>query len=203
MSNRERVLHEVQRSRDATGEHVIYATNAPALSVTVVFTTVAGTLEALRQAGRLAAQLGLRIRVLVPSVVPYPLDLARPRVDPLFRLRHFRTLWEEHSVQTFVDVRLCRDRLQCIREALAPHSLVLMAARSRSWPWPSEKRFARELQKDGHEVILFEAKTPAPGRFSALGFLKRFPFGVEHDNLADVQTLHSRLDLRGVSDQQK
>ncbi len=74
------------------------------LAVTVVFTTVAATLEALREAGRTRAQLRARIRILVPSVVPYPLDLDRPRVDPLFRLRHFRTLCDQHSVET---VRRC------------------------------------------------------------------------------------------------
>ncbi len=53
--------------------------DANALSVTVVFTTVPATLIALQRGGELAQQLGARIRILVPQVVPYPLPIDRPQ----------------------------------------------------------------------------------------------------------------------------
>src|SRR3954471_1266373 len=103
MPNRKRVLMEEHESVEGAGENAAIADLSEPLSVTVLFTTVADTLEALREAGRLAHQLKARIRVLVPSVVPYPLDINHPRVDPLFRLRHFRTLCQNESVETFLD----------------------------------------------------------------------------------------------------
>jgi hypothetical protein len=148
MSNQQRV----------SGEALDNAADSGALSVTVVFTTIPATLEALREGGRLAHGFRGRIRVLVPSVVPYPLDLTRPLVDPLFRLRHFRTLWDQHAVETFIDVRLCRDRLRCIRDALTPHSLVLIGARTSFWPSLSDKLLVRQLRDDGHEVILIRTR---------------------------------------------
>jgi hypothetical protein len=139
------------------------------LSVIVVFTTIPATLVALRDGAKLAGEVGAPVRVLVPSVVPYPLELTRPRVDPLFRLRHFRTHCAKHSVETLIDVRLCRDRTCCIRDALAPHSLVFIGARKRLWPWLYETLLARQLRQDGHEVLL----VPAPARRFQLSCLAR------------------------------
>ena len=45
------------------------------LNIAVVFTSVASTLAALKEAGNLASSLGARIKLLVPQVVPYPLPL--------------------------------------------------------------------------------------------------------------------------------
>src|SRR3954470_21623220 len=157
MSSYERPLRELQEVA-APGAHVVDAAHTETLSVTVVFTTVVATLEALREAGRLASHLGAPVRVLVPCVVPYPLDLTRPRVDPLFRLRHFRTVCDRHSVETSLDVRLCRDKLRCILDALAPRSLVLVGGYRSFWPWTCENLLTQELRDKGHDVIFVETK---------------------------------------------
>ncbi len=157
MPKYKRALIEDPESVEAPGENAAIAVPSDPLAVTVVFTTVAATLDALREASGLAHQLKARIRILVPSVVPYPLDIAHPRVDPLFRLRHFRTLCEQHSIETFVDVRLCRDRLACIRDALAPHSLVVIGARKEFWPFRAERILVSQLRIDGHEVTLINS----------------------------------------------
>jgi|SRR4051812_45960342 hypothetical protein len=154
MSNQEQVLVQEHESLAGSGGIAAVAVGSDPLSLTVVFTTVAATLEALRAASRLAGQFKARVRVLVPSVVPYALDITRPRVDPLFRLRHLRTLCQQDSVETFLDIRLCRDRLPCIREALAPRSLVLIGAQPGFWHRRAEERIVRELQRDGHDVTL-------------------------------------------------
>jgi hypothetical protein len=148
------MLNSLRVSQESV--HVPASTGA--FFVTVVFTDVPATLKALREAGKLAHQLGATIRVLVPAVVPYPLDLTRPRVDPSFRLRQFRTVCREYSVETLFDLRLCRDRLTCIRAALAPHALVLIGARKSFWPWTCEKLLARQLRNDGHETLLIETR---------------------------------------------
>ena len=127
-----------------------------ALSLTVIFTTVPGTLAALKQGAHLAHQLGAKIRVLVPSVVPFPLDLDKPRIDPLFGLRRFRTVCENGRIETSIDIRLCRNARRCIEEGLPPHSLILMGRPKTWWPLNTESRLAKSLKKAGHEVIVVE-----------------------------------------------
>ena len=125
-------------------------------SLTVVFTTIPATLEALKKGAHLARQLGANIRILVPSVVPYPLNVDKPRVSPEFRLRHFRTFCEKQPIDTSIDVRLCRDAGQCVEDGLSPHSVVLIGGRKTWWPLAPEKFMARRMRKHGHEVILVE-----------------------------------------------
>lgn len=116
------------------------------LSVNVVFTTPPATLQALKRAGELAYQLGARIRILVPQVVPYPLPIDRPAVDPNFRLRQFQTFFLQHPIETHIDVLLCRDARECLNQALAPQSMVLIGGRNRFW-MTRENRLARMLQR--------------------------------------------------------
>src|SRR3954469_59565 len=94
--------------------------NEQHLSINVVFTTSTATLHALKRAGELAYQLGVRIRIVVPHVVPYPLSIDRPAVDPNFRLRQFRTFFSRYAIETRIDVLLCRDAHECLKQALAP-----------------------------------------------------------------------------------
>jgi len=123
------------------------------LSLTVVFTTVSATLAALRRAGELAQGLNAHIRIVVPQVVPYPLPLDRPSVDPEFTVRYFRTVSLAGSAQTRIDVRLCRDRYLGIAHALYRQSVVLIGGRKRR-AWPTrEHRLAKKLRLAGHHVI--------------------------------------------------
>lgn len=126
------------------------------LQLTVVFTTVPATLIALRTAGNLARQLGGRIRILVPHVVPYALPLERPSVDPAFKVRRFSTLCCNDEVETRIEVRLCRNAQECVRDALTPESIVLIGGRKSLFPtWP--KYLAKSLGRSGHRVIFITA----------------------------------------------
>ena len=125
---------------------------ASGMSVTIVFTTVSGTLIALQHGGELARQLGARIRILVPHVVPYPLPIDRPQVDPEFKVRRFRTLSVGGAIETQIDVRLCRDPYDAVMQGLCPQSVVLIGGRKRWWP-TREMRLARTLNRAGHHVI--------------------------------------------------
>jgi hypothetical protein len=55
-----------------------------ALNVAVVVTSVHGAHTALREAGSLASQLGARITLIVPEIVPYVLPLESPAVPVEF-----------------------------------------------------------------------------------------------------------------------
>ncbi len=147
--NSSRVFDLTQGS--SAGEH------SCALPLTVLFTTVPDTLAALREAAHWAHQLGACIRILVPHVVPYPLPIEQPRVDPRFRLRHLRTICEHSSVMTYIEIRLCRDACQCVQEALLPHSLVVVGGRPSRWPFTYEKRLGRKLRNAGHQVVFADA----------------------------------------------
>ncbi len=123
------------------------------LEVVVVYTTTNGTIHALKTAASLARGLAARIRVLVPQIVPFPLPLSEPPVPAEFTERRFRTVVEGTRIDTRVDIRVCRDRLQMVSESLEPRSLVVIAQGAGWWP-ASEKRLARQLARLGHHVIL-------------------------------------------------
>src|SRR5262252_8444990 len=50
------------------------------LEVSVVYTTPDAAMSALRRAALLAGNLGVRVTLIVPQVVPYPLPLTSPPV---------------------------------------------------------------------------------------------------------------------------
>jgi hypothetical protein len=125
------------------------------LNIAVVFTSVESTLEALKEAGNLANSLGVRITLVVPQVVPYPLPLETPPVLVEFNEHRFRVIASESSVETGVQIYLCRDRLEMLLATLSPNSLVVIGGRKKWWP-TTEKLMARRLRQAGHKVIFIE-----------------------------------------------
>jgi hypothetical protein len=131
------------------------------LDVTVVFTKVPATLQALKIAAELAHNLNGRIRLLVPQVVPFPLPLEKPAVSAEFNRRRLQTLASQGSIDTRVEVWLCRDRYDALCQALEPKALVVMGARPSWLPnwWPTaEKALVRKLRRRGHQVILVDSR---------------------------------------------
>ncbi|MBC8165444.1 MAG: hypothetical protein H7Y20_06185 [Bryobacteraceae bacterium] len=126
------------------------------LSITVVFTSIASTLSALKRAAVLADQLHGRITLVVPQVVPYPLPLTSPPVLIDWNERRFHVIASESTVETTVCLYFCRDILDTLTKALSPRSLVVIGGRKRWW-WPtSEERLAGKLRQAGHEVVFTE-----------------------------------------------
>jgi hypothetical protein len=148
------------KPRPASNEVPERAVHAPvgehALEIVVIFTAEKQTLEALRTAASLAQGLDGAIHVIVPQVVPFPLPLDRPPVDLDFTESRFRTLIPNRPIQTWVDVRLCREESD-ILSALAPKSLVVIGVRTRWWP-QSDRRLARLLRAEGHHVLMTECE---------------------------------------------
>jgi hypothetical protein len=127
----------------------------PALNISVILTSFEATLLALRKAASLAGNLNACITVVVPQVVPYPLPLSSPPILLDWNERRFRTIAERSSMDTIVHLYLCRDRLETVKKVLAPGSLVVIGGRKRWWP-TQESHLARQLRRDGHNVILTE-----------------------------------------------
>src|SRR5262245_10200872 len=88
----------------------------PHLEINVVFTTVESTRQAMNTAARLATDLGARIRLIVPQVVPYPMSLDNPPVPSEFSEEKFRSIATDADVETEVDIRYCRDRCLMLKE---------------------------------------------------------------------------------------
>lgn len=131
-----------------------YSETGSTLEVNVVYTTPRGALAALRTAGNLSRRLEGRVRFLVPQAVPMCLPVTRPPVSIAFTEARCRSLALECSdaVEVQVNVYLCRDQRQALREALRPHSLVVVGGRRRWWRSP-EQKLATMLRADGHHVI--------------------------------------------------
>ena len=124
------------------------------LALTVVFTNLRGTLLALKRAAELAHELDRSIRVLVPQVVPYALPIDRPAVQTSFRARQFSTWFEDCPIGVYFDVRLCRDRYQCLRQALDKESIVLIGEDSNRLRAVKDGFLANWLKRSGHQVII-------------------------------------------------
>lgn len=125
------------------------------LEISVVFTSVDATLAALKEAGNLAENLGARITLIVPQIVPYPLPLTSPPVLVDFNERRLRVIASHCRVETRVSIYLCREPLETLKSVLRPASLVVVGTRKRWWP-TAEKRLAAKLRQAGYEVVVTE-----------------------------------------------
>lgn len=132
------------------------------VEVVVLHTAIPATLLALKTAATLAKGLSARIRLLVPQVVPYALPLEAPPVPASFTERRFRTMAQEVTVETAVEIVLCRDIASALEALLRPRSLVVLGARSSRWwtlGWPSaETSLARRLRSRGHQVVFADLR---------------------------------------------
>ncbi len=137
-------------------EQVQLSEQPATLDVTVLFTKVPATLRALKTAAELAHNLNARIRLLVPQVVPYPLPLEMPAVPAEFNRKRIQTLASQGSIETRIELCLCRDRDAALCQALEPEALVVIGSRKSWWP-TAEKALARRLRSLGHNVILVDS----------------------------------------------
>ena len=140
------------RERRAPPVESLPSGRGPRLNVNVIFTSLKGTRAALQAAEKLACDLGARVTVLAAQVVPYPLPLERPPIAIEFTQQALLRIVSEEEVEIAIEVRLCRDREETIREALAPESVVVVGGRRRWWP-VRERMLAWRLRRDGHHVI--------------------------------------------------
>jgi hypothetical protein len=125
------------------------------LQVSVLFTTTQATLTALKRAGQLAAKLGARITVITPQIVPFPLDLPKPTIDPAFTARKAQAIVAGFPGEAEIKVCLCRQAIDAAVSVLKPHSLVLVGGRRRLWP-TAETRLARDIRSHGHQVLFID-----------------------------------------------
>ena len=122
------------------------------LELSVVFTTVQNTLLSLQTTTQLAGNLEAHIQLLVPDSDLYPASLITPRTLAEFAARYFLTMLP-HDSDLRIKIVSYPANTGDLWEVLPPQSLIVMAGNKHRF-WPSTaQRFARQLQKVGHEVI--------------------------------------------------
>jgi hypothetical protein len=118
----------------------------------VVFTRMRTALKALEDARRMSRAIGGRVRLLVPHVVPFPLQLDEPPVSTAFLEDMLRAAVDDDEVETRIEVWVCRDAGELLERILRPASVVILAG-PRLW-WPSlESRLSKRLEAAGHTVL--------------------------------------------------
>jgi len=123
------------------------------LQIHVVYTDTEATRAALERAIDLVIDLDAETRIVVPHVVPFPLPLEKPDVPLEFTCRQIRCLAGSVGADPYVNVYLCRDRLDLLRQVLPAESIVVIGSRKRWFPTKAE-RMARALRRHGCEVLL-------------------------------------------------
>ena len=126
------------------------------MRVTVVFTTIAGTLAALEAAANFARHLNAEIVLVVAEVIYFRYPLENPPVPADYFEKLCVALVDELEVDltaTRIEIHFCRDQVQCLQLALGPRSLVVLGAGRRWWS-TRERRLERALTRTGHRVIL-------------------------------------------------
>jgi hypothetical protein len=130
------------------------------LEIDVIFTDTDGTLAALKLAGNLACNLGPRIHLQVPQVVPLHFPLTRPPISIAFteqRLLELAHRGAQRPLETAIHLYLCRDKKQALSQVLKPRSLVIIGGKKRWWP-TEEGKLARMLRSKGHQVVFAAVK---------------------------------------------
>lgn len=128
------------------------------LRVTVVFSTTEGTLAALRKAGILAKNLGARILLVVPEVVPLYFLVDNPPIPVQFLERRQLTLVSASGIEAdevAIQIYLCRSRKECLRKVLNSPSLVVIGGKRRWW-FARERKLEHYLRSLGHHVVFVE-----------------------------------------------
>jgi hypothetical protein len=99
-----------------------------------------------------AGDLGARITLLVPQVVPFPLSLSVPDVDTAFLERSMAEIASGYEMEVDVSVLLCRDRVETVLQNLPPESIVLVGRRRR-WGSGAYSNLIRALKREQHHAI--------------------------------------------------
>ena len=130
------------------------------LELSVIFTNVRNTLQALDSAARMSAGLTSRINVLAPESSNSFGRSRPPAVLADLTARYFLSTMS-HDPGLTIAILSYPDSSLDLWDVLPPNSMIVLAgAKRRVWP-STEQRFARHLRAAGHEVFFIPAR-PLP-----------------------------------------
>jgi hypothetical protein len=125
-------------------------------AVYVVYTTIPGTLAALRVAGVVSRAMGVPLRLIHFRTVPSPLPVDAPTGLSPIETAEFANQLRAERYDVSLHVYLCRDARAAIATSLRRGSIVAIGG-NRSW-WPTEgDRWKRWLEAAGHFVLFVDS----------------------------------------------
>lgn len=130
--------------------------DAGRLRVSVVYTTLEGTLAALSVAALCARSLCADIGIVVAQEVPSHYEVERPPVTAAFFENLCFALAEELGLEKdvcHVEVHFCRDQMACLRRVLKPKLPVVLGT-GRGWWRRRERRLEKGLRARGFDAVL-------------------------------------------------
>lgn len=131
------------------------------LRISVVHTTIEGTLAALNAAAQHARGLCADIAIIVTEVVPFRYPLEAAPVPVGFFEALCLALIEESGLEKSacdIEIHFCRDQAACLEAVLRPKSLVVIGAKRCLWP-RRERRLEKALKLKGFDTVLVRAKS--------------------------------------------
>jgi hypothetical protein len=141
-------------SKEVAGQQRDQAVRTDAVSV--VYTTVADTLEAARIGSVLANAMGVPLRLVHFRTVPRQVPVeALGGVSPLETDGFIQRLWQM-GIQARIRVYLCRDEMSTLGFAFWEHSIVVIGGR-RSWLPTRAERWRHALEAAGHFVVFVDS----------------------------------------------
>src|ERR1043165_9533860 len=111
------------------------------LRINVLFTSLQETHVALKRAAELSEGLSAEILLIVPQIVPFPLDLDNPPVPLDFASHQLCSLAESVDADLDGHIYLCRDRLETFLRVLPANSITVLGVK-RPWFFGRSERLA-------------------------------------------------------------
>ena len=124
-------------------------------TVYVVYTSIDGTLAAVKVAGDFARAIGVPVTLIHFRTVPYALSVDEPTGLSPVETEAFIARLQTVTVDIRVRVYVCRDGRRAIPLAFRPHSLIVVAGHHGWWPTESD-RWRRMLEAAGHFVVFVD-----------------------------------------------
>jgi hypothetical protein len=138
------------------------------LHIHVIYTSPEATSCALSVASQYARDLGGRLELLAPKVVPYPRQLQDPTIADSFTEGTLRALVSGCDAAVEVNILLCRDTEETVSRWLPRESITILGRRRR-WGPGSFRRLVRTLTRHGHQVVVVDVGRPQPAQLLSCG----------------------------------
>lgn len=123
------------------------------LEIVVPYTSEEMTGRVMRAAASMAYGLNAILKLIAVYVAPFPAELRCPASVEEHFVSRLAQLARQAGVPASVQLVIARDRDAGFRQALQPHSAILLGSDKRLWRTREEK-LARKLTREGHLVSL-------------------------------------------------